>query len=335
MTELAQMSVGTLVFFWTLLALIIFWLLLYAMNPFEWLFVQEIGGGFLSIRRQLSESLAAAINVREAVGIPSREPPSDIAVHLQKTGEMYHVELKNLSSKIPAVMERIRLSLEKDTPLIIFPDECKYVELAHGKLVRLWDSEEKVELQLIGWPGSPPGLAEARKLAEKAAKLLQAKGWFFDTICTLSTTAIPLAYSYMFLVDKDFYVVACDNITGRFLPESFLEERKQRRILLLDAVIQTGAHVERAWKAVEKSKAGHMVVGLVAVLYNDARPPEMETRPFLQELYNEGKAVTLISSSEILANWKESIKNNTPSDGKAADVHSLPGVGVHRLPQSD
>lgn len=317
MSEMAYMSIAASVF-WTLLAFIVVcWLLLYAVNPFEWTFLEDIGGGFLSKRPQLSP--ISAIDVKQAVAIPSSEIPSSISVHIQKTGQTRTLDVKHgVGSKMSEVMEQLEAFPDGHTPLIVFPKKLKYVELAHGKQVRLWDDEKKEEVELIGWPGSLPKLQDARRLAKATANLIGTKGWSFDTICTLSSTAIPLAYSYMFYAERDFNLVACDNITGCFLPESFLENEQGRRVLLLDAIVQTGSHVERAWRALEK--AGHFVVGFIAILYNDARSPVMEELPSLRNLFDQGKAVYLISGSEILKQWKELRVQHSGSEGNPSNT---------------
>lgn len=217
-----------------------------------------------------------------------------IVIHVRNTGETQKFP------SLPSSKQKLMASVgERGQELLIFPKDSKYVELAHSKLARIWEPQGQSEYELVGFPGAPPNLSQATSLGQALADIVRMKRWEFDTICTMSTIALPMAYSFMFVSGKTCCIVACDNITGNFLPENFLTADHNKRVLLLDTILQTGQHVEQAWNALEQ--AHHVAVGFIAAFENDMLLPGEKQRPFLEKLFTDGKAVSLTKASTIMA----------------------------------
>ncbi len=191
---------------------------------------------------------------------------------------------------------------QESQELIIFPRSLQYVELAHCKHARIVNPENGKIYRLTGFPGAPPGYWQTVELGKKIANVVNQNNWSFDTICTMSTMALPMAYSYMFVKRNPRYLVAFDNITGNFLPEDFLIAERGRSVLLVDTLVQTGNHLELAWN---KIASQHHVVGFIAAIENDLLPRGEEKCDFLKRKMQDGYAQSLWKASELVKNMEE------------------------------
>lgn len=299
----------TLVVFTLSCVIIVAWALIYALNPWGWRFVGELGGGFLRQRRANTDEMWPSGGLPEPLQmseIRASQAAKKLTVNVQRTGETLEFDLVQQQTR--AVLNM--LSGQSGTPLVIFPSDSTYVELAHAKMIRLWDTEEEIEYNLKGWP--LVARSQAIKFAEAIERVVKAKKWSFDTFCTLSLSAVPTLYAYLLHFQKDVELVARDNFTFNFLPESFLTQDEKKRVLFLDGVVQTGGHIEQAWNDVKK--AGHTPVGLFAVIRNDILPSGVAESEFLKNLFRDGNGACFMTASQILKYWKQQ-RSRTQAEG--------------------
>ncbi|NOZ60461.1 MAG: hypothetical protein GXO74_02160 [Calditrichaeota bacterium] len=174
--------------------------------------------------------------------------------------------------------------------------EGDYVELRHASQVRLHAPEAPPDLTWNAWAAVCTDPAILEPLADWLVNALPARGWQFDVICTLSTTGIPLAT--LLSVGLKRTLVARDSETGHFMPR---RPQPGERLLLVDATVQTGGHIQAA--ETEAARAGASVTAAVVIAINDMVSADTRAgivAPWLAE----GRLLYFYRLSDLYRHWR-------------------------------
>lgn len=180
-------------------------------------------------------------------------------------------------------------------------DEADYVELRHASQVRLYAPDAPPDLTWNAWAAVYADPAILEPLADWLVNALPARGWEFDVICTLSTTGIPLAT--LLSVGLKRALLARDSETGHFMPR---RPQPDERLLLVDATVQTGSHIQAA--EAEAEDAGATVVGAVTIAVNDMLPPEVSAVTTARWLA-DGRLIYFYRLSDLYRHWQAAQRN--------------------------
>ncbi|HEX9897277.1 MAG TPA: helix-turn-helix domain-containing protein [Dehalococcoidales bacterium] len=160
----------------------------------------------------------------------------------------------------------------------------KYGELKHPASVVIYDARTRRELvwNAFGLMCQPVVMAT---IAKWFAQVTQMMEWQFDTICSISASALPLSAFLAWELRKN--VVALDNQTLQFQPP----QPPGARYILLDTVCQTGNHL---LQSVNKARELHkQIAGVTFITINDMMPEEKKRQRFqiIDDMKNEGRLV--------------------------------------------
>ena len=171
----------------------------------------------------------------------------------------------------------------------------KYVELRHCETNIFRDPKDKAE-----WNWTPFALREARILQGLSQWIVQIirdyLGWEFNVVCSISASALPVAT--LISVETESELLVRDNETFEF---AFREPRSTDRIVVVDSMVQTGAHLLNAKTTIESS--GATFVGAICVVENDMMPEGKNPIDLIKDLKEQGKMIYVYKMSELYEEW--------------------------------
>lgn len=182
----------------------------------------------------------------------------------------------------------------------------KFVELRHATDVVLADEEGR-EYNWNAWhflfePDAPDAQA---MVVDWILQLIEITRWQFDTICSMSVTALPIANLLAVRLaereqeagpSKVKPLIVQDNKTGNFLPRY---PSQGETILTIDHLIQSGKHQKKILTDIKKAGAKH--AGTIVLAVNDMMPGKIhKLASTVQQLLKERKVIYLYRLSELL-----------------------------------
>jgi orotate phosphoribosyltransferase len=171
------------------------------------------------------------------------------------------------------------------------------------------------------------GLVKSNLLRDQVDLITEAldhQGWMFDSICSMSTSATPIATLLSVRYNRDF--LWFDGAERNFFPSG--RPREGEAVLLVDSIAQTGRFLDSVSSCLAELSAS--AVGAVFLCINDKLPPGRARHRGLDDLLSRERVISLFSISDL---WRL-LQPRLGASPEAITTYAVPGVGDMELSDS-